>query len=96
MKRRVISRSSTLLPAQGRSETVLAYRLWTRRDGRPHSGQDRSLTAARADTTNVPSTSAVPSTINPAGIRDDKRNLFAMVLIPLRKQHQLASEIHQM
>jgi hypothetical protein len=47
------------------------------------------LTAARADTTNVPSTSAVPSTINPAGIRDDKRNLFAMVLIPLRKQHFL-------
>jgi len=44
----------------------------------------------------IPSTSAVRSTINPAGIRDDKRNLSAIVLIPLRKQQQLASEIHQM
>jgi hypothetical protein len=67
-----------------------------RREARRQSGQARSSTVARAETTNIPSTSAVRSTINPAGIRDDKRNLSAIVLIPLRKQQQLASEIHQM
>jgi len=67
-----------------------------RRDALRQSGQARSSTVARAETTNIPSTSAVRSTINPAGIKDDKRNLSAMVLIPLRKQHQLDSEFHRM
>jgi hypothetical protein len=95
-KRRAISRSSTLLPAQGRSETIRGYWLWTRLDARPQSGQARSSAAARADTNNTPSSSAVRSTINPAGIRDDKRSLLAMMLIPLRKQRHPIGELHHL
>jgi hypothetical protein len=53
-----------------------------RLDHVPHNGQALSWAPACAETTIASALSAMLSTINPAGIRDDKRNLFAMVLIP--------------
>ena len=96
MKRRAISRSSTLLPAQGKSETVSESSYGHAAMLADKVGRARSSTVAHAETTNTPSTLAVRSTINAAGIRDEKCNLSAIMLIPLRKQHHLASEIHRM
>ncbi|MFB9985574.1 hypothetical protein ACFSQQ_40305 [Mesorhizobium kowhaii] len=44
----------------------------------------------------TPSFSAMASTTNPAGIKDDKRKFLTMVLIPLRKQHHAVMQNHQM
>jgi hypothetical protein len=37
----------------------------------------------------------IASTTNPAGIKDDKRKFFTMVLIPLGKQHDASIQNHQ-
>lgn len=73
---------------------VLTYLLWTRPERRPQSGHGRRSAADRAETT-IPSSSAALSTTNPAGIRDDKRMMFAMALIPFVKQRQSAMRNHQ-
>ncbi|WP_210200205.1 hypothetical protein [Mesorhizobium carmichaelinearum] len=44
----------------------------------------------------TPSLSAMAWTTNPAGIKDDKRKFLTMVLIPLRKQHHVVMQNHQM
>jgi len=75
---------------------VLTYRLWTRLEKRPQSGHGRRSAADRAETTIIPSSSAALSTTNPAGIRDDKRMMFAMALIPFVKQRQPGTQNHQM
>jgi hypothetical protein len=67
-----------------------------RPDHRPQSGHARALTPERAETTIAPSCSATSSTTNPAGIKDDSRMLFAMVLILLANQHNAATQNHQM
>jgi hypothetical protein len=83
------------LPVQGKSAAVLTYRLWTRLDSVPQSGQACSLALERAETTMAVSLSAMSSTINPAGMNDDKRKLLAMTLILLRNQRYAAMQNHQ-
>jgi hypothetical protein len=74
---------------------ILTYRLWMRPEKRPQVGHFRRSAADRAETTSIPSSSAALSTTNPDGIRDDKRMMFAMALIPFVKQRQSAMRNHQ-
>jgi hypothetical protein len=62
----------------------------------PHSGQAYSLAFERAETTRAVSLSVISSTINPAGIKEDKRKLLAMTLSLLRNQRYAAMQNHQM
>jgi hypothetical protein len=57
----------------------------------PHRGQARSLAFERAQTTMTVSLSAISSTINPAGIKEDKRKLRAITLILLGNQRYTAT-----
>jgi hypothetical protein len=84
------------LAGTGKSTAVLTYRLWIRLDSMPHSGQAYSLAFERAETTRPVSLSVISSTINPAGIKEDKRKLLAMTLILLRNQRYAAIQNHQM
>jgi len=74
-KRRARSRSSTRRPPHGRSEIVRTYRLWTRRDARPHTGHGRSATSDLATTTMPASTAVLLSTFKPIGTTDDTASL---------------------
>jgi len=74
---------------------VLTYYLWKWPEYRQQSGQARRSATDRAEIIIVPFSSAGLSTVNPAGIRDDKYNMFAMALIPLRKQRQSIIQNHQ-
>ena len=74
---------------------VLTYQLWKRPEYRQQDGQTRRSATDRAEITIVPSSSAGLSTVNPAGIRDDKYNMFAMALIPHRKKRQAIIQNHQ-
>jgi hypothetical protein len=67
-----------------------------RLDNVPHRGQACSLAFERAQTTITVSLSVISSTINPAGIKEDKRNLLAMTLILLGNQRYAAMQNHQM
>jgi hypothetical protein len=80
---------------QGKSATVLTYRLWTRLDSVPHRGHACSPAFERAETTMTVSLSVISSTINPAGVKEDKGNLLAMTLILLRNQRYAAMQNHQ-
>jgi hypothetical protein len=60
----------------------------------PQSRQACSLALERAQTMMVVSLWAMSSTINPAGIKDDKRKLLAMTLILLRNQRHAAMQNH--
>lgn len=68
----------------------------TRLDSVPHRGQACSLALERAETTMTVLRSAMPSTINPAGIKEDKRKLLAVALILLRNQSRAAMQNHRM
>jgi hypothetical protein len=72
------------------------YRLWRLPEKRPQSGHYLRSAAERAKTTITPSSSAAFSKANPAGTRDDKRRMLAIVLIPSVKQHQSGMQNHQM
>jgi hypothetical protein len=62
----------------------------------PHRGQACPLAFARAETTRAVSLSVISSTINPAGIKEDRRKLLAITLILLRNQRYAAMQNHQM
>jgi hypothetical protein len=61
----------------------------------PHSGQALSAAPARANTTMPALVSVMPSTTKPAGMKDETRNCRAMLLIPFRKQHHVATKYHR-
>jgi hypothetical protein len=50
----------------------------------------------RAKTTMTVSLSVISSTVNPAGIKEDRRKLLAMTLILLGNQRYAATQNHQM
>jgi len=63
--RRTDSRSLTVLPLTGKSESVRSYRLWRDVDGIAQSGQFAPTAAKRPDISTIPSITVRLSTINP-------------------------------
>src|ERR1700721_65678 len=94
--RRITTRSRTLRPEHGRSETSRTYRLLTRREGDPHHrGQLAAWIPARAVTRMESSSCATLSTIRPTGTRAEIRKLIGMALIPFEEQRDAISKLHR-
>jgi hypothetical protein len=67
--RRTDSRSLTVLPLTGKSESVRSYRLWRDVDGIAQSGHFAPTAAKRPDISTIPSITVRFSTINPGNRR---------------------------
>lgn len=67
--RRTVSRSLTVLPLTGRSESVRSYRLWRDADGIAQSGQFAPTAAKRPDISTMLSITVRLSTIKPGNRR---------------------------
>jgi hypothetical protein len=97
--RRAMITSWALLPARGRSLTRRRYRLRTRRDAAPHDGHTPKLFVARTVITVLLSSQIALSITNPTGTRQERRNSWAIALIPSpgmqRQHHRTASKLSQ-
>jgi hypothetical protein len=60
-------RHVTVRSCQGRSSSVRQYRLWTRNEDRPQTGQKAAAEIGLAVMTSLAEPSATPSTCKPAG-----------------------------
>ena len=81
------------MPAQGKSETCLSYRLWIRRDLDPHNGHSAIPASDRTAKIIESDESLTLSITSPLGTSDEIRTPARMALIPPLENRKLGEKI---
>jgi len=95
--RRAWTRRWTVRPCEGRSMRCRSYRLWTRPDRRPHSGQAASHAVGRAMISSRSGSAVTASMRSPAGDTDwnDPRRTASSLRLVLAKPIRPAPRVSQ-